>query len=365
MRRVALLLFLFSVGFAACKKPDDGGSGGTANYDFSALDQLIEDSLAVLGNDVVVILQKDGERIYEKSWGTFNPDTKKPVASCSKLPSAMVLLTLIEDGTLTWDGRIGDIWPAMNGYGKGDMTIRQLFSLVSGIKEGTALSDPLLSNNSLTLQESADSIAEVFPFWFTPETRFTYGGAAMRIAGATAEVASGETWQTLFQDRLNGPVGHTLLDANYGIANQKNPAGSMVTSANAYLDFLELIRRRGDWNGTQVIRATLIDSLFLWQHPSTTIYYSPYPHEPPNHPYDADTIRYGFGCWLDVVNPSTGSVEQISSAGAFGTYPWVDRTRGLTGIIFTFVSDGALTRNTQFKALHLIRQAVDAVHGAP
>ena len=46
---------------------------------------------------------------------------------------------------------------------------------------------------------------------------------------------------------------------------------------------------------------------------------SPYPHQPEhNNPYDAETIYYGLGSWLDVYNPQTEYQEQISGAGAFG-----------------------------------------------
>jgi hypothetical protein len=42
--------------------------------------------------------------------------------------------------------------------------------------------------------------------------------------------------------------------------------------------------------------------------------------------------RYSFGSWLECAGPVT-ECNVISSAGAYGLVPWVDRATGYTGLV--------------------------------
>jgi hypothetical protein len=44
--------------------------------------------------------------------------------------------------------------------------------------------------------------------------------------------------------------------------------------------------------------------------------------------------RYGIGIWCERID-ADGRCPVVSSAGAFGVYPWVDRDAGLAGVFFT------------------------------
>jgi hypothetical protein len=85
--------------------------------------------------------------------------------------------------------------------------------------------------------------------------------------------------------------------------------------------------------------------------------YTSYPINPVFHPYHADTVRYGFGDWLDVYNPITDSVEQVGSNGAFGSVAWVDNCRSLRGVSFTS-SVLPLVFDTQFELMDMFRREV-------
>src|SRR5262249_42450305 len=44
-------------------------------------------------------------------------------------------------------------------------------------------------------------------------------------------------------------------------------------------------------------------------------------------------LQYALGNWCEVVDAG-GSCDVVSSPGALGTYPWIDRKNGLYGIFF-------------------------------
>jgi len=69
------------------------------------------------------------------------------------------------------------------------------------------------------------------------------------------------------------------------------------------------------------------------------------------------------GSWILARNPGGGVVEEVTSPGAFGTFPWVDRKRDLRGIIFMFqVTGGGFTANgiNNLQVLAKVRAEIDA-----
>jgi hypothetical protein len=45
---------------------------------------------------------------------------------------------------------------------------------------------------------------------------------------------------------------------------------------------------------------------------------------------------YGLGCWRDVVDSTTGRALLLTSPGAGGFLPWVNRTRAMVGVLAVF-----------------------------
>jgi hypothetical protein len=95
------------------------------------------------------------------------------------------------------------------------------------------------------------------------------------------------------------------------------------------------------------------------QSGNVEISHSPYPNHPPFNPYQNDTIRYGIGCWRDVVR-ADGEAEEVSSPGLFGSHPWIIPKKKLTGYIFTFLisGEGAATGKTALKIRSVARNVV-------
>jgi len=108
----------------------------------------------------------------------------------------------------------------------------------------------------------------------------------------------------------------------------------------------------------RVLSEASVNEFFKIQVPDSYVVNSPIPPNLPFQPYPSDTIRYGLGTWLDVVNPENNSIEQISSPGAFGTYPFFDRKRNVYGIILTRSSLSAVFL-TELRILEILRTTID------
>ncbi len=357
--RTALTLVLPIV-LGACGPVElRGGDGACApeTYDFSAVDTFLTQSIALFDGNVLVMILKDGAPIYQFQLGAIGPDTVVRMASATKLISAGVILSVVDSGNFALDDRVGDYVPAMQAAGKGDITIRQCFSMTSGLFGGLLYE----INPLLTLEQSVDRIAQFTPIVFPPGTQMAYDGAGMQVAGLAAQNATGVGWRLLAAQRIFAPLQMASTSyTEFGL----NPAvaGGVRTSANDYLRYLQMVLDGGVWKGQRILSPEAIAEIFTNQSYGLPIYHLPpgFAGGSPWFPYGAETIWYGFGAWVLARNPVSGRVEEITSPGAWGSFAWIDRRRGIVGMLVTDVPAGsAQAVDPALHAFELIRQAID------
>ena len=328
---------------------------------FSEVDAILQKSLGLYRNDVCVMVNHQSKPIYYRGLGDYDSLSVAAVASVSKTFSGILILALADKGLLSLDDTLGKHLPIFTQYGKGKPTIRQLFSHSSGFP-GSETED-YLTSRTMTLEEVANTIAQTENFDYEPGKGFAYGGVSMQIAGRVAEVVTGKSWNQAFREYLADPLGLTQTTFCLNSASNPRIAGGACTSPKDLMILAEFILNKGKHQGKQIISANTMEELWKDQTNKAPQLESPYPDSPKyNNPYGAQTIYYGIGTWQDIYNPNTQYQEQISGAGAFGTYFWVDRVRGLTGVVFT-LSLGAITRNATFQIVDAIRDAVSLTTG--
>ena len=141
-----------------------------------------------------------------------------------------------------------------------------------------------------------------------------------------------DTWQDLFTE-FKVQTG-LFPTATYDLPSASNPrlAGGMHWTGEEYLDFLKALK-----NGT-LLPTTMNE--FLADHtpsPTVSIVASPIALAPPNGL--GENWHYGLGHWIEcqvsAISPFTCSsnTARLSSPGAYGAYPFWDRSRNYTGIV--------------------------------
>ncbi|GAB3249001.1 hypothetical protein GCM10027347_05780 [Larkinella harenae] len=316
------------------------------------MDRFITENAAVYRDSVVVLVSQNGQIIYQHEHN-LTSEINRVVASASKWMSGAVIMALVDDRKLALTDTVGTYLPIFSRYGKGHITIRQLFSHTAGFAGDSP--EKFEYRRDLTLAQAVDSLAVHTKLTSVPGTTFNYGSASMHIAGRIAEVVSGRSWQTLFNEKIAIPC---QLKATYLLINHRNPliAGGVRTSARDYLNFLEMIVHKGRFRTTRVLSEQAIAELLKDQTMRATIVGTPYPTNP-HSPYPATKIRYGMGNWLDVVAPD-GTVLESSSPGLFGTHPWQDSKNQVAGIIFTRTVPGQ-SNTTSLRIREMIRKVVE------
>lgn len=339
-----LLLLMITIFSCQTKDPNP------TNYDFSSVDAFIEENASVYANQVVVMVSQNGKLIYKKEHA-MQPTDARAIASASKWLSGAVMMSLVDEGKLSLDDTVGKYLPIFTKYKKGNITIRQLFSHTSGFPGDSP--EGYEYSTSLTLAQAVDSLAVHTAMIHAPGTTFNYGSIGMQIGGRIAEIVSGKSWQTLFNEKIATPCNLTVT-----YLSLRNPiiAGGGYTTAEDYLHFLEMIANKGTYQSKRVLSENSVAEMLKDQTNKATIEGTPYPANPYS-VYKNTGIRYGIGNWLDVVDNS-GVVWETSSPGLFGSHPWQDSKNHLAGIIFT-KTDPKLSNMISLQIREKIRNIVE------
>jgi CubicO group peptidase (beta-lactamase class C family) len=321
-------------------------------YDFSAATAQLSNNLALYSGGVFVqVFQDDTEIFTYQGGGAIGLDTQVRLGSCTKWFSAAIVLRLAERGLFNLDDPIGNYLPIFNTYGKGHATIRQCFSMTSGLYETGVDYEtaPMLS-----LTQSVNRIAINTPFVFPPGTQLAYEGDGMQIVGRICEVVTDKDWHTLAQDELFTPLGLTQSDYRNWIANPGIPGGARST-ARAYQKFLRMILRNGlADDGSIYLTSRTVNEWFTNRTRDLPEYDAPWP---------AHAYPYGARPGILAHNPINNLVEEVTSPGAYGTFPWVDVKRRLRGIIEMNSALGSPLLNN-LRVLDALRAEIDRV-GVP
>ena len=306
----ALVLTLVSVGFSPNDRVEAGPGPG---YDFTPVTTLVQDAVTDMPlNGASLLLFKDGAPVYEQYFGAYNAATAVPIASSTKWVSSSVFLTLVDDGIVGLDDPVSMYLPNWTGQ-MGTITMRQLWSFTSGLPGDHAC----LGDQTMTIDQCVEQIRQgglIAP----PGTQFYYGGASMQVAGRVAEVATGQSWQQLYFNRIKTPLG--MASSGFGLVPNPQIGGGAVATLGDYAKLLQMHHQLGAVNGQQVLSPGAVIEMQKDQTFGVPIAYTPHP----------DSRRYGLGIWRDIV--SGPAAVQLSSQGLFGFSPWLDNDRGYFGV---------------------------------
>ncbi|WP_327433435.1 serine hydrolase domain-containing protein [Streptomyces sp. NBC_01236] len=318
-------------------------------------------------------------------------DTLWRLYSMTKPVTSVAALMLLEEGRFQLDDPVADFLPAfaeprvyVSGSGPGTKTrpagqpllLRHLLTHTAGLTFGFYYSHPVdalyrdagLESSvppGANLAETIDVYAGL-PLQFEPGTQWNYS-VATNVLGRVLEVVSGQDLDEFLAERIFGPLGMT--DAGFCVTDEQagrlaelygeddggritpiaglplhgrprflSGSGGMVGSAHDYHRFMEMLRRRGELDGTRLLTPETVDLMVSNHLPGGAdrrTFGSPVHQEPGN-------AGLGFGLGVSVVvDPEI--TRSPSSRGAFGwsgvasTTFWVDPRRDMTVQFFTQV----------------------------
>lgn len=273
-------------------------------------------------------------------------ETVFDVASITKLFTATVLMTLVENGLLTLDGPIAEHLPSFAAGDRRHVTLRHLLSHTSG------LPDLLRLWTDWPSPEARRRAVLEAPLGNAPGTAFEYSCIGYIVAGFLAERVSHRTLPELVQERICRPLG--LADTGYrpsadrvariaatefqpdegrgmvrGSVNDQNSwsLGGTVGNAGIFSTvadlarFGEALRRGGEMDGVRILQDATVAEMRTDQLPQVI--------DP--------GYRHGLGVRIGDPN----FMGALAASGAFGhtgftgTSLTIDPSRGLVVVLLT------------------------------
>ncbi|MER7577085.1 serine hydrolase domain-containing protein [Streptomyces sp. NPDC126514] len=341
------------------------------------------------------------------------PDTLWRIYSMTKPVTAVAALLLVEEGKLALDDPVGRHLPAfaeprvyVEGSGTdvrtrpaaGPLLIRHLMTHTAGLTfafyhchpvdalyREANLESAVLPGSDLA--RTVDVYASL-PLQFDPGTQWNYS-VASNVLGRVIEVVSGRPLDEFLAERVFGPLGMT--DAGFRVTDAQadrlaelygetddggitpipglplrngrprflSGSGGLAASAHDIHRFMELLRRRGELDGTRLLAPETVDlmtSNHLPDGADLRSFGSRPAHDEPNN----DGVGFGLGVSV-VIDPSrTRAPAGLGTYGWSGvatTTFWIDPTRDLTVQFMTQVRPK--TSHTMFTDLkRLVHEAV-------
>ncbi|MDH6454162.1 MULTISPECIES: serine hydrolase domain-containing protein [unclassified Streptomyces] len=338
-------------------------------------------------------------------------DTLWRIYSMTKPVTAVAALILVEEGRLSLDDPIADYLPAfahprvhVDGSGdgvttrpaRGPIRVRHLMTHTAGLTFAFYHSHPVdalyreagLESSVLPgsdLAQTVDVYASL-PLQFEPGTQWNYS-VASNVLGRVIEIASGQTLDAFFAERVFDPLGMT--DAGFWVTDEQAPrlaelygekddgsiepvpglplrgrprllsgSGGMAASAHDVHRFAELLRRRGELDGTRLLSAETVD-LMTSNHLPGGADLRAFGTKPAHDEPGNDGVGFGLGVSV-VIDPARtlapSSLGSFGWSGAASTTFWVDPVRDLTVQFFTQVRPKRLKLFPDLK--RLVHEAV-------
>jgi CubicO group peptidase (beta-lactamase class C family) len=258
-----------------------------------------------------------------------------------------------------------------------DITIRDLLTHTSGLMSGG------LGNSQAPQRTPTDTLSTYIPklgavpLDFQPGTLWRYSGlAGFDVLGRIVEIASGQTFDQFLKQRLFDPLG--MKDTGFAIpadatrmvplygraegggftrqANQSglssatyfSGAGGMVSTAEDYLQFAQMMVNGGELNGRRYLGPRTI-AMMASNHTGDLV----------NGQFGRPARGMGFGLGVQVVeDPVAADLRQSKGtygwAGAYGTNVNIDPQEKMVTIIMMQVSTGALSRDFENAVMQAI-----------
>ena len=349
-------LIIFAIMYVSCLRLTAQEPG----YDFSAVQQKIQgwvDSGYYAGASIVIA--KDNKVIYKGYFGNQQPQTVVFIASAGKWLAASAIAAVVDEGKLNWNDKVKKWIPAFTDV-KGEATLAQLLSHTAGYPDYQAKEKP--TDIYQTLQASVAHIIDL-PADTLPGTKFTYGGLAMQVAGRMAELATGKDWETLFQQKIAGPLGmhsthFTPVDSSGGHAPMLG--GGARSTLQDYASFLSMIFNNGVFNGRRILSVNAVRAMQADHVLGAKL----------NRREFVESVRgslrkdvYGLGEWREEAD-NNGNAILISSPSWAGAYPWIDKKSHVYGFFLTHITNSKKGFNS-FYASPVLAMMTRAVVGKP
>lgn len=255
----------------------------------SYMEKIVKDwnvpgiGVGIVVDDKLVFTRGYGYRDYEKKL-PFTATTLCPIASNTKLFTAVAAGLLVEEGKLSWDKPVRDAVPSIRFFNdalNSTITLRDMLAHRTGITRH----DMIWYKSDFTRKELYERLKFLEPKEPLRVT-FLYNNMMYAATGYIIELQSGKSWEEFVRERIFAPLGmnstvYTIADMlkqpDYGVPFTEKrdtteiykipyyeemagvaPAGAIISNIQDLSHWLIALMNEGKYAGKQVLPSNVL-----------------------------------------------------------------------------------------------------------
>ena len=185
---------------------------GCARDPAGKVDELFADYSGPDNPGAAVLVIRNGEKVFERGYGSASLEngslvdaaTNFRLASITKQFTATAIMLLVEDGLLTLDTELRELYPDFNGYAEG-ITIRHILQHQSGMPDYEPMvpddaTEQVHDDDVLAMMASADAA------YFAPGAEYRYSNSGYAVLAMVVEKLSGMSFPMFLNARIFTPL---------------------------------------------------------------------------------------------------------------------------------------------------------------
>lgn len=383
MREIKVLTFLLIILSVGCARQDEA-SPVEVDLNAAVENGRIPGVIAIAASSDQIVFQ-GAAGVRDLSNGTpMSVDTIVRIASLTKAITSVAVMQLVEQGKLELDApasrylaRLADV-EVLEGFDSdanpirrppnSQVTVRQLLTHTSGYVYEIWNSDAARNvelGNVPSISAGGDGFTYA-PLAFDPGTRWEYG-VGTDVLGVLVEEVSSQSLDEYFQRHILEPL--KMTDTFFDVPEDKahrlatvharasdgeltpilfslrsggfrSGGGGLYSTASDYMRLLRALLNGGELDGVRIISARSVDRMAQNQIgalelpdriQTANLVLS---NEVDLKPWNAK--KFGLGFLISTnAGPAGRSAGSLSWAGLYNSYYWIDRDKGICGVLIT------------------------------
>lgn len=231
------------------------------------------------------MILRHGQICAKGWWKPYAPEITHNIHSFTKTFVATSIGMLVDEGKLTIDQRLIDIFPedapAEPGAYLQKLTVRHLLSMNTGHHD-----DPAIRNSENAVKAFMEARID-----HEPGTWFCYNNSASHVLSLIVHKLTGQTFLEYLKPRLFDPMGFGTIDFTLSKDGFPNGAGCMALTTEDMAKLAQLYLNYGEWNGKQLVSADWIRNAIIPQCDNSNG-----THEDGREDWEAG---YGYQLWMN------------------------------------------------------------------
>ena len=285
-----------------------------------------------------VIVLHDGQVVAQRYAAAYHENTRLVSWSMAKTVTGVMIGMLVADGRLRLDEGVPiPAWQRL-GDPRGEITLRQLLQMHSGLKHDEEMSPPYEADTVRMLfldgRDNMAAYAEAQPLEAEPGAKWEYSSATTVILAdlaaraLTASTQPGERSRAVgdyLRTRLFEPLGMKSMVPEYDLAGTLIGGSLIHGTARDWARFGEFLRNKGSVKGAQLVPVAWLDFMTTSS-----------PHN----------VGYGAQTWLNRAPPGEAAMwpglsgTVFSMNGQLGQFVVVSRSNGVTVVRLGKTNEG-------------------------